>query len=115
MQGSSPLKARPLRNPGESLDRQIESWGGQTAMGYYVAAAMLSFLAGMEWLGFLTQSPRHPWLYSAAALIAIAVFAWRFFQIRRHVRQLKLGRDGERCVGQFLERLRQFDAQILHD
>jgi hypothetical protein len=31
------------------------------------------------------------------------------------VRALKLGRDGERCVGQFLERLREGGAQVFHD
>jgi hypothetical protein len=28
---------------------------------------------------------------------------------------LKMGRDGERCVGQFLERLRASGAQVFHD
>jgi hypothetical protein len=33
----------------------------------------------------------------------------------RRVRNLKLGRDGERAVGQFLERLREDGAKVIHD
>jgi hypothetical protein len=39
----------------------------------------------------------------------------RISGIRARVRQLKLGRDGERCVGQFLERLRDGGGQVFHD
>jgi hypothetical protein len=111
----SPLKAKPLRNPGDSLDREIESWVGQTAMSYYLIAALLSFLAAMEWIGYLSNSPRRPILYSSAAAIALIVFAVKFTVIRDRVKRLKLGRDGERCVGQFLERLRESEATIFHD
>jgi Nuclease-related domain len=111
----SPLKAKPLRNPGDSLDREIESWVGDTVMSYYVVAALLTFLACTEWLGYLSSSPRHPILYSVAAGIALATFGVRFTMIRARVQRLKLGRDGERCVGQFLERLRESEALIFHD
>ena len=112
---NSPLKDRPLRYPGESLDREIESWVGQTAMSYYMAAALLTFLACMEWIGYFNESPRHPILYSVAAAIALTTFAVKFALIRTRVKRLKLGRDGERCVGQFLERLRELQAAIFHD
>jgi hypothetical protein len=115
MASTSPLKSRPLRNPGESLDKEIETWVGETAMGYYMAAASLCFLALMEWLGYLSHSPRRPILFTVLAGIALLAFIVRFSQIRHRVKRLKLGRDGERCVGQFLERLREDDAQIFHD
>jgi hypothetical protein len=40
---------------------------------------------------------------------------WRFFVVRRKVQSLRQGRDGERAVGQFLERLRQDGGQVFHD
>jgi Nuclease-related domain len=88
---------------------------GQTAMSYYIAAALLTFLAAMEWIGYLSRSPRHPMLYSVAAGIAVVIFAVKFAAIRTRVKRLKLGRDGERCVGQFLEQLRESEAAIFHD
>jgi hypothetical protein len=36
-------------------------------------------------------------------------------RIRGRVRHLRLGRDGERVVGQFLERLRDGGGQVFHD
>jgi hypothetical protein len=115
MASQSPLKAKPLRLPGESLDIEIESLVTDTAMGYVLAAMMFCFLAGMEWLAVLTRAPRRPVLFSVMAVAAVAVSTWRFIIIRKRVRQLRQGRDGERCVGQFLERLRESGAQVFHD
>jgi hypothetical protein len=52
---------------------------------------------------------------SWAAAVAVAFTAWRFVVTRKQVRQLRLGRDGERCVGQYLERLRASNSQVFHD
>jgi hypothetical protein len=45
----------------------------------------------------------------------VQFWVWRFWGIRAQVRQLRLGRDGERVVGQFLERLRDGGGQVFHD
>ena len=34
---------------------------------------------------------------------------------KKELRRLRLGRDGERCVGKFLERLREDGGQVFHD
>jgi hypothetical protein len=115
MAGRSPLKAKPLRNPGESLDHEIERCISDTVVGYYLAAMVLCVLASMEWLGYLTHAPRHPLLFTVMAFVAAIVATWRILGIRRQVRQLRLGRDGERVVGQFLERLRDGGGQVFHD
>jgi hypothetical protein len=111
----SPLKAKPLRLPGESVDKEIDDLISDSAMSYAIVATMLVFLACMEWLGYLTRSPRHPFLYTAAAFLAVAIAGWRFVVVRRQIRSLRLGRDGERVVGQFLERLRSGGGQVFHD
>jgi hypothetical protein len=49
------------------------------------------------------------------AVVAIFFAGWRFFVVRRKVQSLRQGRDGERAVGQFLERLRQDGGQVFHD
>jgi hypothetical protein len=115
MPSRSPLKAKPLRVPGQSVDEEIDRWINDTAASYFMAAAMLCVLASMEWLGYLTRSPRHPIAFSVMALIGVAAAAWRTFDVRSRVRRLRLGRDGERVVGQFLERLRDGGAQVFHD
>jgi hypothetical protein len=47
--------------------------------------------------------------------VTVGIAAWRFFRVRDEVRRLRLGRDGERSVGQFLERLREAGGQVFHD
>ena len=47
--------------------------------------------------------------------VAVVVGGIQLARIRRRVKTLKLGRDGERAVGQFLERLRVGGARIYHD
>jgi hypothetical protein len=115
MSSQSPLKARPLRLPGQSLDREIDRWISESAMGYYVVAAMLCTVAAFEWYGSLTHSPRRPLLFSIMAGVAVMVAVWRILGIKNKVKNLRLGRDGERCVGQFLERLREDGGQVFHD
>ncbi len=112
MASQSPLKAKPLRVPGQSLDEQIDRLVNDHFMGYFLAAAFLAMIAGMEWFAYLRHTPRYPMLYSAMATVAIGIATWRFFAIRGEVRRLRLGRDGERSVGQFLERLREGGGQF---
>lgn len=115
MSGQSPLKAKPLRLPGESVDKEIDRWVNDKAIESFLAAAVFCTISFMEWVGYLTHAPRQPKLFSVLAVGAIAFGTWRFLSIRGRVRRLKLGRDGERVVGQFLERLRENGGQVFHD
>jgi hypothetical protein len=80
--------------PHEEIDR----WIDDTAISYFMAAAVLCALAGMEWLGYLAHSPRYPIVFSVMALVRVAAAAWRVFDVRSRVQRLRLGRDGERVV-----------------
>jgi hypothetical protein len=111
----SPIKAPPLRFPGESLQSEIESLVYEGVMPYLLAALVLAIVAALEWIAALRHAPRQPWVFTVMALLAGAAFAWRLARVRRRLRQLKLGRDGERVVGQFLEGLRVSGARVFHD
>lgn len=115
MSSQSPLKAKPLRLPGESVDKEIDRWVNDATLGPFFGAGCFLVVAFYEWYGYLSHSPRRPYLFTAVAAVALLYAAWRFFVIRRQVRQLKKGRDGGRAVGQFLERLRKDGGQVLHD
>jgi hypothetical protein len=115
MASQSPLKAKPLRNPGDSIDKEIQSPSDDKLLEAFLFASGFSLIALTEWIGYLTHSPRRPVLFSCVALVACLVGAWRVWQIRGRLKQLRLGRDGERCVGQFLERLREGGGQVFHD
>jgi len=80
-----------------------------------LGAILAAFVAALEWIAALRHTPRQPWLYTVIAALLWAAFAWRFVRVRTRVRQLTLGRDGERVVGQFLEGLRVSGARVFHD
>jgi hypothetical protein len=111
----SPLKRKPLRNPGQTLDEEIQRLFEDKVFSYLWFVGGFFILALMEWYGYLTSSPRRPWLFTCAALVTLAWAAWKIVPLRRHIAGLKQGRDGERAVGHFLERLRSTGAHVLHD
>ena len=111
----SPLRAKPLRNPGQGVDEQLQRVLDDESIPYFWFPAVLIVLAAVEWLAYLGELPRRPVLYTVVAAIAAAVGTARLVQLRGKVKKLKLGRDGERVVGQFLEQLRVDGARIFHD
>src|SRR5690348_17289346 len=113
-QTKSPLRDAPLRNPGQSLDAQIDDLGLDMLQPFLVAT-MLVVLALLEWFRWYRDSPPHPIFYS---LVAVAGIIYAVIQTRRNLarlRALKLGRDGEKAVGQYLEQVRDVDARVFHD
>jgi hypothetical protein len=111
----SPLKGKPLRLPGQSADEQLFDLQYDKVLTPILIAAMLVLLAVVEWLRFYLAAPPAPWLYSVFALGAVVYAAYRVARVRPHIAHLRQGRDGERVVGQYLERLREKGYQVFHD
>lgn len=111
----SPLKRRPLRNPGDSLEEEIQNVILEQGFLYYMCAAFAVILAGLEWFRWFRPTTPSPGIYTVAALSAVGFAIYKLRKASVHVRNLKLGRDGEKAVGQFLERLREQGAQVIHD
>ena len=115
MSGQSPLKEKPLRLPGQTEDDKIVRLREGALMDHLLVAACVFVLAWMEWFGYLTHSARHPVVFTAVAVATVAVVRWRILKLRKKVKDLMLGRDGEKVVGQQLEGLREGGAQVFHD
>lgn len=111
----SPLKDKPLRNPGQSIDGQLADLGYDKILTPLLVAMMACLFAGLEWWRYLYPRPPTPKTYTVLAMLAVTYCAWRIWRIRPRMRQLKLARDGERIVGQYLERLREQGYQVFHD
>ena len=111
----SPLKRKPLRNPGDSVEEEIQKVVWEQGFAYYIYAAFLVVLAGLEWFRWFRPVAPNPWPYSVFALAAVAFATYKLRNASRKVKNLKQGRDGEKAVGQFLERLRERGAQVIHD
>jgi hypothetical protein len=111
----SPLKPKPRRLPGQSLDEAIETLFWDELGPPLLFAFTLAILAGFEWLTALTRVPPKPWLFTGFAAAASLYAAQKFARLRSRFRRLVLGRDGERVVAEELEKLRADGADVIHD
>jgi len=97
------------------LDEQIDAFLNDKVMFYVLAPVLVWAIAGIEWIAEIRNAPRTPGIYAAFALGLTVYAGVRIWAGRKKLRNLKLGRDGERAVGQFLEGLRADGARIFHD
>lgn len=111
----SPLKQGPLRLPGESLSQERDRILNEDVLPVVVTVAFAIVYAALEWWRWLTKSPPQPGLVTLVALGAVAYFAYRVTKIRVQLRSLKLGLEGEKVVGQYLEAHRGVGWHVFHD
>jgi hypothetical protein len=111
----SPLKSKPLRNPGDSVQDSLTNLFFDDVLAPYLGAALLIVLAVVEWIRWYFSAPPNPWLFTALATGYSVFCALKIRRAYKKSKPLRLGRDGERAVGQYLERLRKIGAQVFHD
>ena len=112
----SPLVDNPLRLPGQSLEDQIqEIIGSEVLMVVFLPIFMIAQTVFYWLLWYQVIRIPNP-LTITFFTIFISVYCFlKFFGIRRKIKTLRLGRDGERAVGQMLERFRDRGFKIFHD
>lgn len=114
-QKKSPLKDKPLRYVGQSIDEKIDILINEKAIAYAAAAIYSVLMACMDWAqyyGIISLSPK----VTTVVVICIVLFCgYKVVKIKQEVTRLRLGRDGERVVGQYLELLREDGYKIFHD
>jgi hypothetical protein len=110
----SPLKEKPLRYPGQSLDEQLDHM--QSDMLMLLLAALLGVaVAVWEWWRWYWDYPPQPIVATVFAVVVAGYCIPKLFRLSSRRRDFELGRDGERLVGQALEELRQEGYSIFHD
>ncbi len=110
----SPLKTPPLRTPGQSVQEQIDALVDKF-MDHVVVLILVMVMTLTEWTRWFFQSPPSPWLYTVLNAIVAVYVVRKFFITRKALRVLKQARDGEKVIGQDLERLREKGYRVLHD
>lgn len=111
----SPIKNSPLNNPGDSLEREINSVFYDDIITYSMFAGFAGILAAMEWWRWYINALPSPWTYT---IIAFPIVLFSAVKVRKgiiKIRRLRQGRDGEKAVGQCLEQLRTREAIVFHD
>lgn len=111
----SPLKDAPVRLPGQSLDEQRRELFEDRVVTPLIASGIFGAIAIQEWVRVFMPREPMPWIFTGLFVLAAGFFLYRVFRIRPELRRLKLGRDGERAVGQYLERLRSEGYEVFHD
>lgn len=114
-QKRSPLKRKPLRNPGESLQEQIHLIQTEQLIPPLMMGVLGIFIAAFEWLRYFREVPPQPFALSSLAFVAVIYGTYKLVVLRRRIRLLCLGMDGEKAVGQFLEALRSQGCRVFHD
>jgi hypothetical protein len=110
----SPLKMRPLRLPGQSLQEEIDRRFERTLQPI-ILMVFASVMALLEWSRWFFKSPPLPKFYTLLAVLACFYGIRKVLQTRQDFKLLKQARDGERFIGQCLERLRESGYRVLHD
>lgn len=111
----SPLKEPPLHHPGQSLDEEIDKVMNEDGISYFVMIVFCLYLAVNEWYRWFHPYLPRPWVVTSVAVIAIGYSVIKLKRIMARVKSLRLGRDGEKIVGQYLEELREKGYRVLHD
>jgi len=111
----SPIKDKPLRAPGQSLEEQRRTLLEDKVMAPLTLALVVTVITGLEWWRYFSNQKPNPLVYSAFAIALIAFAVWRIYRLRPILRNLHQGIEGEKAVGQFLERLRERGYQVFHD
>jgi len=110
----TPLKANPLRNPGQSLDEKLIDVAFDCLF-YITISTFAIFYAFTEWLRLWADPSPNPILWTFISVVVGALSVWKIRSGLINAKNIKQGRDGEKAVGQLLESLRQEGAQVFHD
>lgn len=111
----SPLKDKPLRNPGQSLDEEVERFIENDIDQQILVPVTLAMFALLEWWRWWFDLEPNPILWTIVSVPIIAFFAFRLIRARQRLLRLRMARDGEKAVGQFLDNLRKDGHDVLHD
>jgi hypothetical protein len=111
----SPLKDKPLRNPGQSVREQRLDFTYDKVLAPMMMAMIALYMAGTDWYRYFFPLKTIPWVTSLIALGAIAYAVWQFLHHWPKVQALRLAEEGEKMVGQLLEGLRASGYQVFHD
>ena len=111
----SPLKDRPLRNPGQSVEEQRNDVLYDKVLTPVLMAMMLVLFAGIEWWIYFFPLPATRYFFTFLAAVGIGYAAFRIVRAKPQLDALKQARDGEKVVGQYLERLRKDGFHVFHD
>jgi hypothetical protein len=111
----SPLKDKPLRNPGQSVREQRFDLFYDKLLAPVLIVLICLFWTVSEWVRYLNPSPPNPWTATLVLVAVIGYAAWSIMRTFPKIKALRQAEDGEKAVGQLLENLRAKGYSVFHD
>jgi len=111
----SPIDAPPLRSAGQSIEEEIQRlivddyWSWAMIAGCVIGIAIFETI---KWYGGYPPQPIVAWGF---AIICCVFWAIKFSRLKKKAKNLRLAKDGEKVVGEYLERFRADGYKIFHD
>ncbi len=115
-QKKSPLKNSPLRTPGQSLDDEIQRILDEEVVSYLLFPILMIGFTVWNWLLWYQIVQITNPMFLTIVAIGISIYSFfRILKLRKRLRALRLGRDGEKAVGQTLDALKRKGYRVFHD
>ena len=112
----SPLKGKPLRNPGDTVRSMVVDYALSRLLPALWLTTLLWTLVLLAWVRDFTGWQPSTSICSAAAVLMLLACMLQFLIGKKRIDALQLGRDGERLVGELLERrFAPLGARVFHD
>jgi len=111
----SPLKDKPLRNPGQSLDEELDRLISEEGLLWINTIVISLLLVLLEWWRWYSKSEPNPVAITIFVLPVIGFSFLKLFHITQQAKRLKMARDGEKAVGQYLTDLQVKGYRVFHD
>ena len=115
-QTKSPLKDNPLRTPGQSLDEAIQKVLDEDVISFLLFPILLLMFTVWNWLLWYQVVKLPNPILMTILVIGVSIYSFfKILRVRKKLRALRLGRDGERAVGQALDALKRKGYRVFHD
>jgi len=116
MKKKSPLKNKPLRSPGQSIEEEIQEIIDDGLANYFIFPMLLCVTTVYSWLVWLDIIEINAPILMTIVTVVLSIYClFKLFKIKSKLKALRLGRDGERAVGQTLDALRAKGYRVFHD
>src|SRR5674476_656969 len=88
----SPLdRFPPMRVAGQSLDKELDDVVYDHVLSPLILALFIVLLAGLEWWRYVTNMKTSPWIFTAAAILAVGYEVIKVMRTRQRIKQIRLG------------------------
>ena len=111
----SPLKQECLRYAGQSLEARMYDAIYDKILAPVLVVFFLCSLALLEWTRVFLNTPNLQWFYTAIAMIFATYYGIKIMKNIKEIKNIRLGRDGERIVGESLDELKTIGYKVYHD